>query len=351
MSAPQALMKGEHIDQRGRAELEFLQALRSGLAPLRGRIRQQIDASGALEQPYSGIQELRARVDGALRDSQELAVVRAVLRWARASATPRAVAAFERGKALLQPLASPAGNVLSLVDTVPAYWDYSFHMTEGGWDGHPDMGFIHHELIYYYLLARLYPGDLFEQRAQVARACPSDSYRHIIDLGSGTGQYSLKLAQAYPMARLTLVDLSATQLRYALRRAEDHQLEVQAVRAAAEDTRLPAQSADLVTSFIMFHEMPASVIAQVFVESFRLLEPGGHIHFADVAPYSERPAYKAWQDDWDADNANEPWWREAATVDLGAAAALAGFVDIDQRALGADGYPWVITATKPYPQP
>jgi ubiquinone/menaquinone biosynthesis C-methylase UbiE len=341
------LPAGELIDQRGRAELEFLQALRSGLAPLRNRVRATVQQSGTLEAPFIGIEDLRERVDGVLAGNVDHRTVGAVLRWSRQVATPRAVAAFERRREVLAPLAAPAGAVVETAERPPRYWDYEFHATAGGWDGHPDMGFVHHEMIYHFLLEKIYPGDLFAQRRQVAAAAPRHDYERIVDMGCGTGQYTLELAKVYPKAEITAVDMSRTQARYALRRAENAGVQLTVVNANAEATGLPDRCADLVTAFILHHEMPPHATRNTFAEAFRLLSPGGHIHFADVAPYHQRSRFQAWLDDWDAEHGNEPWRRTAATLDLEEAARAAGFVDIEQRALGADAYPWVLTATKP----
>lgn len=348
MTTTTPLPKGELIDQRGRSELEFLQALRVGLAPLRTQVRERLDATGILETPYEDISELRNRVDNELESVQVQRLIGAALSWSRGVATPRAAAAFERRRGELEPLATPIATVIDHIgDDVPRYWDYEFHGTAGGWDGHPHMGFIHHEMIYHYLLEKIFPGDLFAQRGVIAAAAPADSYTNIVDLGCGTGQYTLKLAETYPGAKITAVDLSRTQVQYALRRAEDAGVTITGVHAAAEDTGLPAGEADLVTSFILLHEVPPHTIRQLFVEALRLLKPGGHVHFSDVAPYSQRSPYQAWLDDWDAAHGNEPWWRTAATIDLVKAAADAGFVDINQAAHGPQSYPWVTTARKP----
>ena len=60
---------------------------------------------------------------------------------------------------------------------MPRYWRYGFHGTTGGWDGHEHMGFIHHELVYRYLLVPSFPGDIFGQRAAVARLAPATTTR------------------------------------------------------------------------------------------------------------------------------------------------------------------------------
>jgi SAM-dependent methyltransferase len=336
------------VDLRGRSEFGFISALRGELSFLRTQVREQLERAGALDGPFVSIEHLRTLTDAALQDSRELSVIGETLHWSRAVTTPRAVAAFERSRDALEPLATWEGPppLDGINDSVPGYWDYEFHGTTGGWDGHEHMGFIHFEIVYQLLLANAY-GDIFATRGVVAAEAPSDSYSRIVDLGAGTGQYSMKLAETYPDAQLTLVDISETSLNYALRRAANAGLRWDAVRAPAESTGLASGEFDLVTSFILLHEVPPPVAGKIFEEAYRLLQPGGHLHFSDVTPYRVRSRYQAWLDDWDAEIGNEPWWRSAATLDLVELAESAGFVDVQQRGLGSDSYPWVTTATKP----
>ncbi|GLY29641.1 class I SAM-dependent methyltransferase [Kineosporia sp. NBRC 101731] len=339
------------LDQRGRAELGFLRSLRGGLAPLRTAALEKLERSGAFEGDFTTIEKLRERTDPVLREDPGFRLTGAVLRWAREQTTPRAVAAYERRRPQLEPLALPIG-LDRFEDRLgrrkpPAYWSYDFHTTTGGWDGHEQMGFVHHELVYRYMLIAAYGAGIFDQRQKVAEAAPRAGYRNIVDLGCGTGQYTVKLAEAYPRAGITGVDLSRSELLYALRRGEERGFAWRMVRGAAEDTGLEAGSFDLVTSFILLHEVPPAVTRRILAEAFRLLEPGGDVHFSDVTPYAQRTPQQAWADDWDAEQGNEPWWRTAATLDLAALAAEAGFIEIQQRGLGPNAYPWVLTARKP----
>jgi ubiquinone/menaquinone biosynthesis C-methylase UbiE len=57
--------------------------------------------------------------------------------------------------------------------------------------------------------------------------------------------------------------------------------------APAEATGLPTQSADLVSAFLMFHELPQSASRQIFAEARRLLRPGGYFAMMDMNPGSE----------------------------------------------------------------
>jgi len=343
--------KGELIDQRGRAELEFVVGLRLGMSGLRSGIRRRIEDSAVLPDIVSEIAAVRRAVDPVAEATDAYRFFAAALRWSREVSTPRAIAAFERRADLLAPLAVPSETVIEggITGSEPRYWNYEFHATEGGWDGHEHMGFIHHELVYHYLLTKIYGGngDIFAQRAAFALRAPAETYRNIVDLGCGTGQYTLKLAEAYPGAEITAVDLSISELTYAARRAEDAGVAVTFRRAPAENTGLPEGSADLVTSYILLHEMPPHAIAAVFAEAFRLLRPGGHVHFGDVGAYSGRTPFDAWNDDWDAEHGNEPWWRTTAMLDLAQIARDAGFVDVDRYELAPGGHPMGTTARKP----
>lgn len=345
---------GQRIDQRGRAELEFVVALRTGMtAALRPRVRNRIEESGVLDRATvdtADIESVRAAVDPVVEDMAAHRFQAASLRWSREISTPRGVEAFDRRRELLEPMAQPSQPVPDHTGgELPRYWSYEFHATEGGWDGHDHMGFVHHEMVYQYLLTKIYGGggDIFALRRAFADRAPADSYERIVDLGCGTGQYTLKLAEAYPDAKITALDLSTSELNYARKRAEDAGLDIAFRRAAAEKTSLPDGSADLVTSYILLHEMPPHAIKSVFAEAYRLLQPGGHVHFGDVGAYATRSGYDAWNDDWDAEHGNEPWWRLAATTDIAEIAREVGFVDVDRYELLPGGHPMGTTARKP----
>jgi ubiquinone/menaquinone biosynthesis C-methylase UbiE len=119
------------------------------------------------------------------------------------------------------------------------------------------------------------------------------------------------------------------------------------IQAPFEDSGLPDESFDLVTSYIVLHEIPVAATHTMFAEAFRLLRPGGQCLMTDIRPHRDRDDLDVWQQEFNAVNGGEPFWREAAQLNLADVAAEHGFVDAKSYGLGELHYPWVTIATKP----
>ncbi len=111
--------------------------------------------------------------------------------------------------------------------------------------------------------------------------------RHILDLGCSVGMSTFALQKVYPQAQITGLDLSPYFLAVAQYRAEQRQSQISWIHVAAESTGLPTASFDLVSTFLMFHELPQSATKQIFQEARRLLSPGGYLALMDMNPKSE----------------------------------------------------------------
>lgn len=343
------------LRQKGRASMEFLVALAQATRPLMPRWTGELAAAGIT--PESLPEDLDARhaaVGAALAGSDAFGTAALVGEFASVEHGKCAVAAFDESADVLAPaLAAIEARGPATLETnpdlvPPAYWDgVWFHRTTGGWNGHPEMGFIHGELIHRHYVARTFPGDIFAQRAGVLAMLPRHDVADICELGTSSGHYTVALQRSFPEARITGVELSLPMLKQALRVANENGWNWRLVQAAAEDTGLPDASFDLVTSYILLHELPADACRAVWREAFRLCRPGGMVLMSDVTPYRVLDRLGAWRADWLAKRGGEPWWRESATLDQAAAARAAGFVEVTEGGPGGAPYPWVTIGTRP----
>jgi ubiquinone/menaquinone biosynthesis C-methylase UbiE len=109
----------------------------------------------------------------------------------------------------------------------------------------------------------------------------------ILDLGCSVGMSTFAMQAVYPDAHLTGVDLSPYFLSIANYRAQQQLKQIDWVHAAGESTGLPSASYDLVSLFLICHELPQTATRAIFQEARRLLKPGGHIAIMDMNPASE----------------------------------------------------------------
>ncbi|GAB0492113.1 hypothetical protein MMPV_003372 [Pyropia vietnamensis] len=164
--------------------------------------------------------------------------------------------------------------------------------------------------------------------------------RRVVDLGCSTGLSTFALADAFPVANITGVDLSPHMLAVARYRATERAAgggdgngrdggddaaasvaRLTFLHRRAEDTRLPTGGADLVTLSLVAHELPATALADIVTEAARLLRPGGVFAFMDADP-------SAWATVPPAIfvlfASTEPWVGEYVRVDVPAVLRAAG---------------------------
>lgn len=337
-----------NLRQRGRASVDFLALM----AIASGDVRKHVDVAIADRIPDPDVlpDDLDERLDymdAALADVPAYAVQKLLGDWHGRIHGRIATEAYEEikpdlGSVFESAEEGPASLVLDPDLRPPAYWDgVSFHRT-GPWNGHPEMGYVHGEIVHKKMVARFFPGGIFKQRADVAKMAPRDDYKRILDMGCSSGHFTTGLQQAYPDAEITGVELSAEMLKHAWRTANANGWSWKLYQKLAEDTGFPGESFDLVTSYIILHEMPIDAIRTLFVEAFRLLKPGGDMLMSDVTRFADMDKLAVWKADRGAQFGGEPHWRESASLDLGEIAREAGFVDVT-----VDGiYPHVVQGRK-----
>ena len=111
--------------------------------------------------------------------------------------------------------------------------------------------------------------------------------KDVLDLGCSVGLNTFPLQKVFPQAKFTGVDLSPYFLAVGLYRSQKQNLEINWVHAAAEATGLPDSSFDLISIFLMCHELPQFATRKIFQEARRLLRSNGSIAIMDMNPHSE----------------------------------------------------------------
>lgn len=157
-----------------------------------------------------------------------------------------------------------------------------------------------------------------------------DGWRRSLEIGAGTGYFTLNLLRAGMIAEATCSDISPGMLTALRANAERLGLEVRTKQVDAERLPFADESFDLVLGHAVLHHIPD--LERAFAEFARVLAPGGTVLFAgEPSRYGDRLARVPKR----AAGALAPLWRRA----LGARAvaphdehvpdaALEGFVDV-----------------------
>ncbi|XXG67056.1 hypothetical protein AAC387_Pa06g0489 [Persea americana] len=114
--------------------------------------------------------------------------------------------------------------------------------------------------------------------------------RDILDIGCSVGVSTRLLADKFPSANVTGLDLSPYFLavaQYKEKRKAPRNNPIRWIHANGEDTGLTSNSFDLVSLAYTIHECPARAIVGLVKEAFRLLRPGGTIALTDNSPKSK----------------------------------------------------------------
>jgi SAM-dependent methyltransferase len=110
-----------------------------------------------------------------------------------------------------------------------------------------------------------------------------------LEIGSGTGYFSLNLLQLGAIEQLTATDISPGMLANLSRTAEQLGLEAETVATEAENLPFEDESFDIVFGHAVLHHIPD--LERAFVEFQRVLRPGGMIAFCgEPSRYGDRLA-------------------------------------------------------------
>ena len=342
------------LRQHGRASMDFLVALAAAAAPLGAEWQRDLGDAGIEPDTLpDNLDERTASVLGVLNGSAAFRTSQVLADFVGHEHGAVAKDAFEElGPEFAASLEAWADGPTTLETQQgyvrPAYYDgVWFHRTRNGWTGHDQQGFIHGEIVHRGFVARIFPGDIFAQRRATLATLAPHLYARILELGAGTATYTTCLADAFPDAAITAIDTSRPMLLQAQRIGNARGASWRLIEGAAEESGLGDASFDLVTSFILLHELPEQAIRAIFAEALRVLEPGGTVLMADVVPYAQQDRLAAWRADWSARMGGEPYWRQVAQLDLAALLAETGFVEVEAGGLTGTPYPWIVRGSKP----
>jgi SAM-dependent methyltransferase len=353
------------LHQQGRAYMDIIGDLSrfendEMLPAIRSRVEDMVGLAGTNNLRLA---EKRELVGPLLESDPNWRLNRLIYRWVSQVKSDRSMDAFNEIREQAEEALSriPVTSTLNSPEDVeiPDYYrDVDFHLMRGSWDGHERMGLIMEEVVY--AKVNGYAGNgavdnastsgresVWDQRRNVALAVKNPSPDVIVELGCGNGRTMLPFQQTFPDAHLIGVDLSQTHLEYAQIMAAENGYTWELHRARAEHSGLPDNSADVVVTYALLHEIPTESIHQVTQEAYRILKPGGELIHGDVPPYHKLDAFRTMVNDWEPENRAEPFWRAACLIDRPRILSEAGFVDVDEFAAGAKPHPWITYGTKP----
>ena len=115
-------------------------------------------------------------------------------------------------------------------------------------------------------------------RKLLGRAALERGFERSLEVGAGTGYFSLNLLRAGVVREATCTDISPGMVRALATNAERLGLPVKALRADAESLPFADRSFDLVLGHAVLHHLPD--LERAFAEFHRVLRPGGRIVFA-----------------------------------------------------------------------
>ena len=127
---------------------------------------------------------------------------------------------------------------------------------------------------------------------------PQDrTYQRILDLGSGTGNLTTAVAEAFPQAAIECVDLSSESLDECRRRlGTERELKLHVGDMSKID--FPPQQFDLVVSSIAIHHLTSAQKQELFSRVRGWLKPGGVFSFCDQCRGQTEAIYQVHTEQW-----------------------------------------------------
>jgi ubiquinone/menaquinone biosynthesis C-methylase UbiE len=144
----------------------------------------------------------------------------------------------------------------------------------------PAMGFNILTPLYDPFVKWFMPESKFKKRLiEQARIQPG---QRVLDLGCGTATLTIMIKQAHPQAEVTGLDGDANILKIARRKVARAGVEIALDEGLAYRLPYSDKSFDRVVSSLAFHHLTVEDRRLALSEAFRVLQPGGELHIADL---------------------------------------------------------------------
>lgn len=158
---------------------------------------------------------------------------------------------------------------------VPDYAKVEIHTQPGGYVGDPLAGYVFDLGTGVFYGGAAYQDRLHRRLAEKTEIPLDQKVERVMDIGCSIGQYTCGLKERFPAAEVWGSDISAPLVRYAHKRAVDNNHDVHFAQMPAEALDYDDSSFDLVTAYILFHEVPVAITDRIVQEVYRILRPGG----------------------------------------------------------------------------
>jgi ubiquinone/menaquinone biosynthesis C-methylase UbiE len=231
---------------------------------------------------------------------------------------------------------------------LPEYTKHEIHIQPGGYIGDPLGGYVYHYGVNVFTLD-LQSEDVFHRDLAAIVPTPADGQaQRFLDIGTGVAQLPMALKERFPEAEVWGIDVGAPMLRYGHMRAVDAGLDINLAQRLAEDTKFDDNSFDVITGYILFHEVPTAAARDILAEVSRILRPGGVFLPVDFKTFDQRlPSasgrFNFW---WDHVYNNEVWTEEYRTSNFSELMRDAGMEVADAPTLNKNFWNSIM-ATKP----
>ena len=225
---------------------------------------------------------------------------------------------------------------------VPAYTRHEIHIQPGGYVGDPFAGHIYHYGTNSFYISVIGHNEQDQVHKSTAGRLPlpeDGKVKRILDMGCGIGQMTVALKERFPDAEVWGIDVGAPMVRYAHLRANKLGVGANFAQRLAEDTKFPDNYFDIVTSYIMHHELPAEITRKVIAEAQRVTRPGGVYYPIDfMSGGNKSPArmmYGRWYDHrWN----NEVWSLEYHNINFTEEIGRRGFTVVKNAKPALPGF-------------